>query len=180
MCQEQWLKIKYIFLIINHNIIASVWNTIALACVAQLVGAPSSAPKGRQFDSQSGYSPRLQVWSQLVREQTGSVPCRGVYTRQPIGVFLSHLSLSFSLSPLLPLFLKINGHMPQWGLKIKKEIQLIVVCRSSYLQTCWTYLLVLMFGLSVFAFCGFLGFPICKIILSANWDIFTSFLLLFK
>ena len=69
---------------------------MALTGVAQWVGGSSCKPKGLGFDSQSGHQPRLQLG-----------PGQGTYKRQPIDVSLSHQSFSPSLSPSLPLSLKI-------------------------------------------------------------------------
>ena len=45
---------------------------MALAGVAQLVGASSHRPKGHGFDSQSGYMPRLWVWSLVGAHMAGN------------------------------------------------------------------------------------------------------------
>ena len=72
-------------------------HTQALAGVAQLVGASSHRLKGRRFDSWSGHTPRLQVWSQ--------VGARAEW--QLINVSLAHQCFSPPLSPCLSFSLKL-------------------------------------------------------------------------
>ena len=66
---------------------------VALDSVAQLVGL--SSLKRVQF------SVKAHAWG------AGSVPSSGSYKRQPIHVSLSHQCFSLSLSPSLPLSLKL-------------------------------------------------------------------------
>lgn len=40
-------------------------KALALASVAQLVGALSHTLRGREFDALSGHVPRFQIWSLL-------------------------------------------------------------------------------------------------------------------
>ena len=69
--------------------------------VAQLFGAWAHIQKGYRFNSWSGYTPRLWVWS-LVGARTGDNRL----------MFLSHIG-----SPSLPfLSLNINKHILRWGL----------------------------------------------------------------
>ena len=77
---------------------------MALASVAQLVGASSCNLKGCRFDSQSGHMPRLRVWSlvrALVRGNQSMSMCVCLYVS---------LSLSSPLSLLSPLS-KISKHV---------------------------------------------------------------------
>ena len=71
-----------------------------------------------QFNSWSAHMPRWQVWSPT-----------GARTGGKRSVFLSHRCFSLSLSlcsPLtLPLPLKINKHIPGWGLK-KNTLQSVI------------------------------------------------------
>ena len=66
------------------TVVVPIFISIALAGVAQLVGAAFRALKGHRFDSWSGHVPRLGVWS-LVRVHTGGN---------------QSMLLSLSLSPL--------------------------------------------------------------------------------
>ena len=75
--------------------------------VARLVGASSHAPKVCRFDHQSGPIPRLWVQSLVRAHMEGNW-----------SMFLSHIDISFSLSPSLPVSLKsIIKNILRWALK---------------------------------------------------------------
>ena len=84
---------------------------LALASMAQLVGASSHKPKGHEFDSHSGHIPRLQVW-----------PLVGVCERGSPLMFLSPIDVSF---PSLPLSLKSVGMSSGEDPK-KKKLNLVI------------------------------------------------------
>ena len=65
--------------------------------VAQLAGCHPTQAKSCRFDSWSGHRPGLWAWS-LVR-----MPARGNRS-----MFLSHIDISLTLSPSIPLSLRIN------------------------------------------------------------------------
>ena len=69
---------------------------VALTGVAWLAIVPQS--KRLQVQFLVRHMPGLQVWS----------PFGGIYERQPIPISLAHQCVSPSLSPFLPLSLKIN------------------------------------------------------------------------
>ena len=73
-------------------------DIMALANVAQLVGASSYKLKGCRFNSQSGHTPGLWVLSPAV-----------VHTRQLINVSLT--STFLFLPPTIPPLSKVNKHI---------------------------------------------------------------------
>ena len=72
--------------------------------VPHLVGASSYTPKSCGFNPQAGQIPNLQVRS-LVRE----------HTKDNQSMFFSHINISPSLSPSLPLSLRPTAHILRWG-----------------------------------------------------------------
>ena len=68
---------------------------LALASVAQLVGAMSCKLKSCRFNSRPVHMPGFQIWSEVRAHVRGSR-----------SMFLSHMDISLSLSPSLPFSLK--------------------------------------------------------------------------
>ena len=88
-----WVNLIYTYKILKHFSTTGCLQKPSLA----LDLAPAWEHKGHQFNSQSGHMPRLQTKS----------PTRAG-KKQPIDVSLQHQCFSPSLSPSLPLSLKIN------------------------------------------------------------------------
>ena len=96
-------------------------DVVALAGVAQLIGASPCTPKGYGFDPQSGHTLRLWVCSQ-VRACKGS---NQLMFLSCTDVSLS-LSLSLSLFPSLFLSLQAMKKCPQVKIKRKRKTSWVI------------------------------------------------------
>ena len=106
--EQEWSRSLFVILSGKcHLITFTRVCSLKKSQVARLVGASSHAPKVCGFDPQSGPIPRLWVQSLVRAHMEGNW-----------SMFLSHIDISFSLSPSLPVSLKsIIKNILRWALK---------------------------------------------------------------